>query len=178
MVAKSLKIWFTRISLGGEDSLVDNKIPEAETKPLIHDFKKESIKSAFTPKVLVLLLVVVIVGVLGGYLASKTGVTSKNQTQQTAGVANGTTISKGTVIGSTDTSTFKDTAQGTLQTGGINGEGAFHLVRPGGASQNVYLTSSIVDLSKFVGKNIKVWGQTQKAQYAGWLMDVGRVEVL
>jgi len=33
-------------------------------------------------------------------------------------------------------------------------------------------------LSKFVGKNIKVWGQTQSAQYAGWLMDVGRVEVL
>ena len=27
------------------------------------------------------------------------------------------------------------------------------------------------------GKKIKVWGQTQTAQYAGWLMDVGRVEV-
>ena len=67
---------------------------------------------------------------------------------------------------------------GTLKEGGIQGEGQFHLVRPGGVSQNVYLTSSSVDLSKFVGKKIKVWGETEKAQYAGWLMDAGRVEVI
>ena len=69
-------------------------------------------------------------------------------------------------------------AEGTLKKGGIQDEGQFHLVRPGGDSQNVYLTSSIVDLSKFVDKKIKVWGQTQKARVAGWLMDVGKVEVL
>jgi hypothetical protein len=96
----------------------------------------------------------------------------------TSGVVNSSNITKGTVVGSNDTTTFKDTASGTLANGGIDGEGQFHLVRPGGDSQNVYLVSSIVDLSKFVGKNIKVWGQTQAAQYAGWLMDVGRVEVL
>ena len=27
-------------------------------------------------------------------------------------------------------------------------------------------------------KKIKVWGQTQKARVAGWLMDVGKIEVL
>ena len=52
------------------------------------------------------------------------------------------------------------------------------MVRPGGDSQNVYMTSGTVDLSKFINKNIKVWGQTQAAQHAGWLMDVGRIEVL
>ena len=74
--------------------------------------------------------------------------------------------------------TFKDIAEGILKGGGINGEGQFHLVRPGGESQNVYLTSSAVDLSKFIARKIKVWGETQTAQHAGWLMDVGRVEVL
>ena len=65
-----------------------------------------------------------------------------------------------------------------MKEGGADGEGAFHLERTGGVSQNVYLTSAIVDLSKYVNKKIKVWGQTQKAQTAGWLMDVGRIEVL
>ncbi len=52
------------------------------------------------------------------------------------------------------------------------------MVRPGGDSQNVYLTSSIIDLSRFVKKKVKVWGETHAAQHVGWLMDVGRLEVL
>jgi hypothetical protein len=89
-----------------------------------------------------------------------------------------TSVQKGDVVGSDDTKTFKDVAEGTLKPGGIEGEGQFHLVRPGGDSQNVYLVSSIVDLSKFENRKIKVWGSTQTAQHAGWLMDVGKVEVL
>lgn len=84
---------------------------------------------------------------------------------------------KGKIYGNGDPSIFKDTAEGTMQKGGIDGEGAYHLVRPGGASQDVYLTSSVVDLSQFIGSKVKVWGQTQKAQHAGWLMDVGKVQV-
>ena len=147
-----------------------------QTQPLIHNFTKESLKSAFTPKVVTLLIAVVMVGVISGYLIS-----SKNNSVIggiTGGLVNTSSIPKGTIDGSNDTVTFKDTAQGTLKEGGIDGEGAFHLVRPGGDSQNVYLTSATVDLSKFINKNIKVWGQTQKAQHAGWLMDVGRIEVL
>ena len=108
---------------------------------------------------------------------------SKVNKPATAGVIvsqNGkvSSIQKGMVVGSTDTKTFKDTATGKLQAGGIDGEGQYHLVRPGGDSQNVYLTSSIIDLSQFIGHTIKVYGQTQAAQHAGWLMDVGRVEVV
>ena len=152
-----------------------------EDKPLVHSFNNtESLKASFTPKVMILLVVVVVIGVVSGYfIAGKNGASATGGTISGIGsILNASSVKSGTIVGSNDTTTFKDTAEGTLQSGGINGEGAFHLVRPGGDSQNVYLTSSIVDLSKFVGKKIKVWGQTQKAQYAGWLMDVGRVEAL
>lgn len=150
----------------------------SESKPLIHDFNKGGLKSAFTPRIITLLIVIIIVGVVSGYLISgKSGSLSTNGGISGENINTGS-ISKGTVVGSDDTKTFKDTVSGILKTGGIDGEGAFHLVRPGGDSQNVYLTSAIVDLSKFINKNIKVWGQTQKAQHAGWLMDVGRIEVL
>lgn len=128
-----------------------------------------------TGKVIMLLLVVLVVGIGGGYMLSRQSssvTTSGNSTTAGGGVQ------KGTVYGTTDTSTFKDTATGVIQAGGIDGEGQFHLVRPGGDSQNVYMTSSLVDLSQFVGKKVQVWGQTQTAQHAGWLMDIGRVEVL
>ncbi len=150
---------------------------EVNKPPLVHDFNKESIKAAFTPKVITLLLVVVLVGVVSGYFFSNKGGSTTGTTS--GGILNTSSgsVAKGTVVGSTDTKTFSDTAEGTLQAGGIDGEGAYHLVRPGGDSQTVYLTSSIVDLSKFINQKIKVWGQTQAAQHAGWLMDVGRVEV-
>lgn len=77
-----------------------------------------------------------------------------------------------------NTKLFPDSTEGLLQEGGIDGEGSFHLKRPGGESQNVYLTSSTIDLSKFIGKKVKVWGKTYKAEKAGWLMDVGYLEVI
>ena len=52
------------------------------------------------------------------------------------------------------------------------------MLRVGGVSQTVVLTSSATDLSKLVGMNVKVWGETFKAQKAGWLMDVGRIQVI
>ena len=148
-----------------------------EEQPLVKEFNsKANMNSVYTPKIIALLVLVVVLGILSGYFLSG-GV--KNQAGTTSGViSNLSSAPKGTVVGSNDTSTFKDIAEGTLKAGGIEGEGAFHLERPGGDSQNVYLTSSSVDLAKFTGKKIKVWGQTQKAQHAGWLMDVGRVEVL
>jgi len=80
--------------------------------------------------------------------------------------------------GIVDKKTFKDSAEGILREGGIDGEGNFHLERSGGESQNAYLTSSTVDLSGYVGKKVKVWGQTFSGQKAGWLMDVGSVEII
>lgn len=87
-------------------------------------------------------------------------------------------VKKGAVFGVPDEKTFKDQTQGVLIMGGLEGEGSHTLLRPGGVSQNVYLTSSVVDLDQFNNMEIRVWGETFKGQKAGWLMDVGRVEVL
>lgn len=143
-------------------------------KPLVVS-PNNSMKEIFTKKLFIFLIIAVVMGVMSGYIVSNSKGTGGNTL--TSGSIDPSKISKGTVVGSNDTKIFKDTAMGTLKEGGIEGEGQFHLIRPGGVSQNVYLTSSSVDLSKFVGKKIKVLGETQKAQYAGWLMDVGRVEV-
>lgn len=153
------------------------KTKPMEDQPLVHNLDSNINSSIFTQRLFIFLIVAIVMGVISGYiLSNKKGTTSGNTL--TSGSIDTSSISKGTVIGSSDTKTFKDVATGSLKEGGIEGEGQFHLSRPGGVSQNVYLTSSSVDLSKFVGKKIKVWGETQKAQYAGWLMDVGRVEVL
>lgn len=133
--------------------------------------------SIFTKNLFIFLIIAIVLGGVTGFVLSNKKGSSGGNTL-TSGSINSSDISKGTIVGSDDMKTFKDTATGTLKGGGISGEGQFHLVRPGGDSQNVYLTSSSLDLSKFVGKKVKVWGQTQTAQYAGWLMDVGRVEVL
>ena len=125
----------------------------------------------------VLAVVVVVLGVVVG--RSLAGGGNGTVAQQTATTApnSAAKIQVGAVYGSNDTKTFNDTAEGTVAKGGIDGEGQYHLVRPGGESQYVYMTSSVVDLSLFLNRKVKVWGETQKAQSAGWLMDIGRVQV-
>ncbi len=82
-----------------------------------------------------------------------------------------------TEAGKLDPSVKYDTAQGILKEGGINGEGTYHLEREGGASKNVYLTSSMVDLGLFLGKKVEIWGETIASKKAGWLMDVAKIKV-
>ena len=80
----------------------------------------------------------------------------------------------------TDNRTFKDFAEGIIkarpesQDSTEYVEGTHLLVRESGVP--VALTSSVVDLSKYEGKKVKVFGETQKALKEGWLMDVGKVE--
>jgi hypothetical protein len=137
------------------------------------------VKSGGPSNILAILLVtvVIVLGVVAGYFLSQKKANNSIFTTSSNGVPSAST-NKGSIVGSNDLTTFKDSVSGVLQKGGINNEGQYHLVRPGGDSQNVYLTSSIVDLAQFIGKKIKVNGQTQAAKTAGWLMDVGRVEVL
>lgn len=79
-----------------------------------------------------------------------------------------------------DTQTFRDFAEGTIKAKpqpsdlGEYTEGTHALVREGAVP--VALTSSVVDLSQYEGKKVKVFGETQKALKEGWLMDVGKVE--
>jgi hypothetical protein len=84
-----------------------------------------------------------------------------------------------TEAGLQDESIFdEETPIGVLVKGGIEGEGQYHLERDGGPSQNVYLTSTVIDLASFEGKKIQVWGNSLSGKKAGWLMDVGKVKVV
>lgn len=80
--------------------------------------------------------------------------------------------------GVSDVTNYKDNATGTLQKGGIKGEGTFHIDREGGPEHTVYLNSTTVDMNPFVGKKVQVWGQTQAAQFAPWLMDVVKIKTV
>ncbi len=141
-----------------------------ENNNLIHTLETEDVKGMSYVSFFTMIAVAVVVGSILGFgftkFNKKTNSNSKNSTKtvvQSAGVV--------------DKKTFKDSAEGIMREGGIDGEGNFHLERPGGVSQNAYLTSSTVDLSNYIGKKVKVWGQTFAGEKAGWLMDVGSVEV-
>jgi len=143
-----------------------------EEDNLIRDFDSAVPSSTFPLAVFAGLLVVVVV--LGGGIGFALSTLQKN-----GGSSNQTSNAPAKeTAGISDKKTFKDNAEGIVKEGGLEGEGSFHLQRPGGASQNVYLTSSTVDLSVYIGKKVRVWGQTFEAQKAGWFMDVGLVETL
>jgi hypothetical protein len=114
-------------------------------------------------------ILLVLLGLGTGYLLAHANITG-------VGVKPGI-IKTDKVAGSTDTTTFKDSAIGVIQKDGTDGEGTHQLIRDGGPSQTVTLMSSVVDLDQYVGKKVKVFGQTMTAQKAAWLMDVGRVEL-
>ena len=130
-------------------------------------------------RAIVLGVVAILAGIgtgFGGFKLKQkvSGNGSPTATQQVAGDV----VNNGDVFGVKDDQTFKDSAEGYLEQGGLDGEGSHQLLREGGPSQTVYLTSSITDLDKLVGMQVKVWGETFKGQKVGWLMDVGRVQVI
>lgn len=115
----------------------------------------------------------VILGTITGYNLSGKG---KPSGLSSAGLTIGAPKTAGQ-----DNRTFKDFAEGTLRVRPEPSdpseyvEGTHFLERPGAVP--VALTSSVVDLSLYEGKKVKVFGETQKALKEGWLMDVGKVEV-
>ncbi len=152
------------------------------TEPLLHTISDSQTKTSTTMTIKTASFFFVgsiVLGIIAGYgITSFKGSTATSDTPSTAKTAEGTTGDVKKTVGIVDKKEFPDNAEGTLKEGGLEGEGTFHLERPGGESQNVYLTSSTVDMSPLVGKKVRVWGQTFSGQKAGWLMDVGLVEVL
>lgn len=77
--------------------------------------------------------------------------------------------------------TFRDEAEGVIEPNdGLDkyAQGTHRLIRPGGESQTAYLTSTVLDLNEFTGKKVKVFGETFGSSQVGWLMDVGKVEII
>lgn len=147
--------------------------PAVAPAPVIKPFAPAK---TFPLKPIIIGLAIVVAGIASGYGLTK--VAGKAAGLKSATEVAKTGIKVGDVVGSTDEKSFRDQATGVLVLGGVDGEGSHHLIREGGPSQNVYLTSSVVDLNLFIDHKIQVWGETFSAQTAGWLMDVGRVKVL
>lgn len=152
-----------------------------QNQTIIHSIdSSQKTTNSSAPLAIFILLIAIAAGIGTGY-AIKTF--TKSNTVTTIGTNKSKAASPADnnvaqSAGIKDEKTFSDKAEGLLQEGGIEGEGAFHLERPGGTSQTAYLTSTTVDLAPYVGKKVRVLGKTFQGKTAGWLMDVGYVEVL
>ena len=144
---------------------------ETLLQPVEAEVEQEETMKFNTHIIIGVYVVVIALGVLTGYFLSRSSVITTASTS-----AKTETAANSKAVGSTDTTTFKDTATGVIEKGGLNGEGTHKLIRDGGPSQTAYLTSSIVDLDEYVGKKVTVWGQTMTAKKVSWLMDVGKLE--
>ena len=145
-----------------------------------HIHKMDSSKQKLSPPLFIIILVVCIaLGTVTGFITSRVfagaggSTTTAINPEEVEKTADGTPKQAGVK----NTETFKDSAEGVLKPGGFEGEGSHYLERPGGESQNVYITSSTVDLTQFEGKKVSVLGKTFASEKAGWLMDVGYIEI-
>jgi hypothetical protein len=122
------------------------------------------------------IVLVAIFGIATGsvvaFIVPSNGLSTKSQMMMSSD-KNGNVRSAGLL----DKNTFTDTAEGILKEGGFEGEGSYNLER-GAKDQTAYLTSSSVDLSLFLNKKVKVWGQTHTSQKVSWFMDVGYIELM
>ena len=155
-----------------------NQMVQDETE-LIHDLPIESVQQDMSmKKAFGIFGLFIVAGLVTGFVVSyvSNGLVGSSQS------ANSKAIGSSDVVqseGIADKKTFKDSAEGILREGGHeSGEGSFHLERKGGDDQTAYLTSSTVDLSKYVGKKVRVHGETFSSEQVAWLMDVGYVEVI
>lgn len=120
--------------------------------------------------IMVIVIAALVLGTLTGYIMS----TKNNGSQVSSLVAGKPKTAQ------QDARTFRDFAEGTLKAKPQPKdteeytEGTHLLVRDGAVP--VALTSSVVDLSKYEGKKVKVYGESFKAVKEGWLMDVGKIE--
>ncbi|MCX6726030.1 MAG: hypothetical protein NT052_01800 [Candidatus Shapirobacteria bacterium] len=143
------------------------------------NYKKSGLKGILIPALII--LAIILAGGTTGYLIVKKSSRATNAITETKQLIGGAEqVSSAKEIGIKDEKAFKDTSQGRIEVNDDKNitEGSYKLIRPGGASQTAYLTSSVVDLSQFKGKCVQIWGETFSGQKAGWLMDVGRVKIL
>ena len=156
----------------------------------IPNLKQNSLPSKNQKIVFISTLVILLtLGTVSGFWLSRFFPGKKNQSESplfTSGqgnllsadkISNTEDLKIGQVYGNAN-GTFKDTATGTIEKGGINGEGTHTLIRPGGDDQKAALTSSVVDLDLFVGRQVEIKGETNTSRLAGWFLDVGSIKIV
>lgn len=135
--------------------------------------KKFSISDSPTKLFASILVLSLVAGIATGFFLASSG------SSKTSG-SNLIAITNQAKTAQQDNKTFRDFAEGKIvkkpdpKPGEDYTEGTHLLIRVNAVP--VALTSSVVDLSQYEGKNVKVLGETQKAIKEGWLMDVGKVE--
>ncbi len=148
---------------------------QRQTIPLRSVPTKSSINSA--KKIVPFLIIVLIVG-LGVYSGLILHSFNKGKTTAPASsMGNQADLPK--TVQESQAKTFKDQAEGVIEKNDKMdkyAQGTHKLIRPGGDSQTAFLTSSVLDLDSYVGKKVKVYGETFGSSQVGWLMDVGKVE--
>lgn len=156
--------------------------PESSQQVVVEEPKSTSIMKKFPKpdvkgKAFLVLgtLFMVVVGIGTGWILSG-GL--KNKPSTSAPGSSVTSNGEVTEAGVENGEEFTDTAEGLLEEGGIEGEGTHHLVREGGPAKYVYMTSTVINLQQFAGKEVQVWGETIAGQNAPWLMDVGKIKVV
>ena len=148
-------------------ALIKN-IPEIEKPDVMHEILMPA----------GIILAIILAGVGTGYLInSRSGSIVGGGGKNLPGEAS--VVQNSNEVGIKDEKAFSDNAVGKMEVNNDSkGEGSHKLIRPGGASQTAYLTSSVIDLNQFTGKRVQVWGETFAAQKVGWFLDVGRVKLL
>jgi len=137
--------------------------------------QRANLPTKFLP--IFIILVVVTAGIFSGLVFSSRNKIAKVNSQKAA-------LSEETLTGEQKQSfnqTFRDEAEGVVERNDKldkYAQGTHKLIRPGGESQTAYLTSSVLDLDEYVGKKVKVFGETFGSSQVGWLMDVGKVEII
>lgn len=145
--------------------------PAKNQSPALKALASKSVLSRLLP-----ILIVIIIAAAG--IASGLVLASR-QKSSARPLSQGKTQDATQKIPETFAQTFKDQAEGVIQKNDKLDkyvQGTHKLIRPGGESQTAYLTSSVLDLDQYLGKKVKVFGETFGSSQVGWLMDVGKVE--
>jgi len=155
------------------------KFQSAEVQPQATDQLRTAPKQAKLAKIIPYLVVVLLVGlgILTGLVASSVQ-KAKAQNHQAVSLEEEELSPEQQ---QSFAQTFRDEAEGTIEKNDDldkYAQGTHKLLRPGGESQTAYVTSSVLDLDEYVGKKVKVFGETFGSSQVGWLMDVGKVEVV
>lgn len=142
-------------------------------KPLVKELEplRETTTVTVNLPMILIGLAIIVAGGFSGYVLSRT----TGSSSLTSLTGTGIVVKE---VGLTCEQKGGEVPEGTLKEGGIDGEGTHHLEREGGPARNVYLTSSAVALDDFMGKKVRVCGDTMAAEQAGWLIDVLKVELL
>ncbi len=158
-----------------QENILEKKDLKLKDERLMKKFSTKPLRR-FNNFLILGTLASVMAGIVTGYLLSGFSFRESNNTGE-ANLIDKIKVSE-KEAGLEGESNFTDSAEGILLEGGIEGEGTHHLDRGMGPSKYVYLSSSVFDLQSFVGRNVKVWGETISALHAGWLMDVTKLKVI